>query len=171
MSEGELRQESQPQVMSGKTAEISRTLEWPHGDSPEQTTVYFPPNTGRPKKADLEAQGSAPQRKIKTVTATRTRETGRRYLVVYEDDEDDTGRWVAGWSVSDQQLLLEFDAAHQRRPVAATTPESAPPPSAGPSRGTSRDLKEIRGIFPMGDTWRFIVRFAESLRDAFLQIH
>jgi hypothetical protein len=119
---------------------------------------------GDAKTGDSTPEEPAPERTIKLVKAARTRETGRRYLVVYEDDEDDTGRWVAGSSVTDQHLLLEFDAAHQRRPAAPKTKESSTPAAAR----ASRDLKEIRGIFPMGDTWGFIVRFADSLRDEFL---
>jgi hypothetical protein len=96
-----------------------------------------------------------PVRAIKRIKKSRVKEGQNEYLVVYEGDEKEKGTWLPEARI-DPQHLSAFQEKRRTKPAA----EDGVPRPPGP-----RVIKEIRGVIPEGDTWRFVVRFSDSPKD------
>jgi hypothetical protein len=101
-----------------------------------------------------ETAGS-PRRAVKQIKKSRTKDGQTEYLVVYEGAEAANAVWIPEAKVDPPALL---DAFREKR-------GSKPNPSAASRPPGTRQLKEIRGVIPEGDSWKFVVRFSDSPKD------
>jgi hypothetical protein len=97
-------------------------------------------------------------RAVARIKASRVKDGQTEYLVICEGGQDSRGQWVASAKLDAPQALANFQHREQKKQARAKRAPAADP-------GGPRQLKEIRGLIPDGETWSFVVRFVDGTRD------
>jgi hypothetical protein len=93
-------------------------------------------------------------RAVARIKASRVKDGQIEYLVSYVGDHDLKGEWVTSARLDAPRAVADFQLREQKKQSHAKAADPAP-----------RQLKEIRGVIPEGQTWSFVVRFVDGTRD------
>jgi hypothetical protein len=98
------------------------------------------------------------------IKKSRTRQGEEQFLVVFQGDADESGRWISQADLNAPGLLAEYQEKKAMRVPKKSPPDGEEGGSTG-KRAQSRLIREIRGVIPDGIQWQFVVRFADSEQD------
>jgi hypothetical protein len=96
-----------------------------------------------------------PAQAVARIKASRVKDEQTEYLVSYVGDHDSKGEWVASARLDAPRAITDFQLRERKKQQnSAKVADPAP-----------RQLKEICGVIPGGQTWSFVVRFVDGTRD------
>lgn len=103
-----------------------------------------------------EPQAESGTSQIKQIKREQKKDGVNSFLVVFDGDANDKGRWV-------EEAYLPSDAVNAFREQKKSKGKAATPKTAESSK--ARKIKEIKGMIPSGDDIFFVVRFRDGTKD------